>query len=123
MRNKIELTKKLIELFPDEQKISVESAIPLWWHNLRDSGGMRLTSTGYNTFVQDLKMEHYEYTIEDPLIFNKKIILGLDRKLQTPYYIHAVKGVPKTLVLFGSREAVMIKLYGNLSQFLDNYRP
>ena len=51
------------------------------------------------------------------------MILDLDRKIQTPYYIHAVKGIPKKVVFFGSKEAVMIKLYGDLKKYLDNYQP
>jgi hypothetical protein len=43
--------------------------------------------------------------------------------MQMPYYIDAVKGIPKQIVFFGSREAVMVNLYGNLQQLLDNYRP
>lgn len=84
---------------------------------------MRLTGLGYNAFVRDLELEHYTYSINDPMAFNQQTILKLDRKLQTPYYIHAVKGIPKMIVFFGSREAVMANLYGNLQQFLDNYEP
>lgn len=84
---------------------------------------MRLTGQGYVTFVADLDLEHYEYNIDDPMQFNQQTILSLDRKMQMPYYVHAVKGVPKKIVFFGSREAVMINLYRNLQQFLDNYRP
>ena len=123
MRDKKKLTLELINLLPEDQRISVESAMPAWWFNLRKNGGMRLTGLGYATFVKDLELEHYEYTIQDPVKFNQHTILKLDRKLQTPYYIHAVKGVPKKIVFFGSREAVMANLYGNLEQFLDNYRP
>jgi hypothetical protein len=42
--------------------------------------------------------------------------------MQMPYYISATKGIPKKIVFFGSQEAVMVNLYGNLQQFLDNYR-
>lgn len=84
---------------------------------------MRLTGMGYMAFVNDLDLEHYEYTITDPMQFNQNMILDLDRKMQMPYYIHAVKGIPKKIVFFGSKEAVMVNLYGNLKQFLDNYRP
>lgn len=94
-----------------------------WWFNLRKRGGLRLTGMGYSAFVKNLEMEHYEFAIRDPMMFNQAIILKLDRKMQTPYYIHAVKGVPKMIVFFGSREAVMANLYGNLQQFLDNYEP
>ena len=65
----------------------------------------------------------YDHNIDNPLEFNQQMILDLDRKIQTPYYIHAVKGIPKKVVFFGSKEAVMIKLYGDLKKYLDNYQP
>lgn len=83
---------------------------------------MRLTGTGFVALVKDLDLEHYEYAVPDPMTFNQHMILDLDRKMQMPYYIHAVKGIPKKIVFFGSREAVMVNLYGNLKQFLDNYK-
>jgi hypothetical protein len=123
VRDKRKLTQELIKLLPDEQRISVESAMPAWWFNLRSSGGMRLTGLGYQIFVEQLDLEHYAYNIDDPMLFNQQTILSLDRKMQMPYYIDAVKGLPKQIVFFGSREAVMVNLYRNLQQFLDNYRP
>ena len=123
MRDKKKLTEELINLLPEEQRISVTSAIPAWWFNLRRNGGMRLTGLGYQVFVEDLKLENYSYSIDDPLMFNQRTILKLDRKMQMPYYIHAVKGIPKKIVFFGGKEAVMVNLYGNLQQFLDNYKP
>lgn len=78
---------------------------------------------GYQTFVQDLDLQHYEYAIDNPILFNQQTVLELDRKMQMPYYIHAVKGVPKKIIFFGSQEAVVVNLYGNLQQFLDNYQP
>ena len=123
MRDKRRLTQELIALLPNEQRISVDSAMPAWWFNLRRNGGMRLTSTGYDTFVQKLELDHYSYPIDNPMLFNQQTILDLDRKMQMPYYIQATKGVPKKIVFFGSREAVMVNLYGNLQQFLDNYQP
>ena len=123
MRDKQKLTQELIQLLPGEQRIGVESAMSIWWFNLRKNGGMRLTSTGFNTFVEKLELEHYSYPIDNPMLFNHETILELDRKMQMPYYIHATKGIPKKIVFFGSQEAVMVTLYGNLRQFLDNYRP
>ena len=121
MRDKRKLTQQLIDLLNEDQRISVESAMPAWWFNLRKNGGMRLTATGYYTFVEELELEHYSYPIDNPMLSNHETILNLDRKMQMPYYIHAAKGVPKKIVFFGSREAVMVNLYGNLQQFLDNY--
>jgi hypothetical protein len=123
VRNKKSLTKKLLDLLPEDQRISLDSAVPMWWFNIRNNGGMRLTAIGYDVMVNKLDIENYSYTIADPLIFNKHLILKLDRKMQMPYYIYAVKGIPKKVVFFGSCEAVMVNLYGNLKQFLDNYQP
>ena len=123
MRDKRKLTEELVALLPDQQRVSADSAMPAWWFNLRRNGGMRLTSTGYSALSEDLELENYSYSIDDPNIFNKQLILKLDRKMQMPYYIHAVKGIPKRIVFFGSKEAVMVNLYGNLEQFLDNYQP
>ena len=84
---------------------------------------MRLTGPGYAALVQQLDLMTYEFDIPNPLELNQRRLLDLDRKLQMPYYIHAVKGIPKKIIMFGSREAVMVNLYGNLEQFLDNYQP
>ena len=123
MRDKKQLTQELIALLSNEQRINADLATSAWWVNIRKNGGMRLTVLGYHTFVEDLELEHYAYTIDDPMLFNQHTILNLDRKMQMPYYIHAVKGVPKKIIFFGSREAVMVNLYGNLQQFLENYTP
>jgi hypothetical protein len=123
VRDKRKITDELVALLPDRKKISADSAMRSWWFNLRKNGGMRLTTMGHQTFVQDLALEHYEYAIDNPMLFNQQTILDLDRKMQMPYYISATKGIPKKIVFFGSKEAVMVNLYGNLKQFLDNYCP
>lgn len=123
MRDKRKLTEELIALLPEDQQTSVASTMPVWWFNIRRNGGMRLTALGHRAFTEDLELEHYSYAIDNPLLFNQHTILKLDRKMQMPYYISATKGIPKKIVFFGSQEAVMVNLYGNLQQFLDNYKP
>jgi hypothetical protein len=123
VRDKQRLTTELVSQLPEHLAVSVDTAMKTWWFNLRKNGGMRLTSTGFDTFVKKLELEHYSYPIDNLMLFNHETILDLDRKMQMPYYIHATKGVPKQIVFFGSKEAVMVNLYGNLQQFLDNYRP
>ena len=123
MRDKRNLTEELIALLAEEDRVDLKFAMSSWWFNLRRNGGMRLTSIGYSALAKDLELEHYSYVIDDPHVFDKQLILKLDRKMQMPYYIHTVKGIPKKIVFFGSKEAVMVNLYGNLQQFLDNYRP
>ena len=123
MRDKRNLTEELIALLAEEDRVDLKFAMSSWWFNLRRNGGMRLTSIGYSALAKDLELEHYSYVIDDPHVFDKQLILKLDRKMQMPYYIHTVKGIPKKIVFFGSKEAVMVNLYGNIEQFLDNYRP
>ena len=77
---------------------------------------------GYYTFVEILDLEHYSYTIDDAMLFNQQTVLDLDRKLQMPYYIVSKKKIPSKIVMFGSQEAVMVNLYGNLQKFLDSYK-
>lgn len=123
MRDKLRLTKRLVDQLPESDRITVDQAKVAWWHNFRTAGGMRLTSLGYQAFSEALDIDSYAYEIADPTEFNQQMILDLDRKIQTPYYIKAVKGIPKKVIFFGSKEAVMIRLYGDLKRYLDNYQP
>ena len=120
-RNKQQLTEELVKQLDPDLGITVKRAMHTWWFNIRKNGGMRLTGPGYTVFTQDLDLTCYKFAIPDPHQFNQHTILKLDRKMQMPYYIHAVKGIPKQIIFFGSKEAVMVNLYGNLEQFLDNY--
>jgi len=123
VRDKFALTQSLVDQLPNASQITVDVAMRTWWFNIRKTGGMRLTGPGHRVFTEELDLARYEFTIADPHQFNQHVILDLDRKMQMPYYISATKGIPKKIVFFGSREAVMINLYGNLQQFLDNYQP
>ena len=80
MRDKIKLTETLVSQLSDEKRISVESARISWWYNVRPTGGLRLTHTGFQTLADDLDLEFYEYKIIDPIKFNQNTILALDRK-------------------------------------------
>ena len=123
MRDKRKLTETLVEQLDPDWGITVKKAMRTWWFNLRNTGGMRLTTDGYQTFCKELDLENYSFNIDDPTDFNQRMILDMDRKLQMPYYIHAVKGIPKRVIFFGSREAMVTNLYGDLKKFLDNYKP
>lgn len=121
MRNKKKLTAELVALLPEQQRISPESAFSSWWYNLRSTGGLRLTTSGYITFVDYLDLKQYEFHIPDAHEFNLRTVIALDRQLELPYYIVIKKGIPCSVIFFGSKEAMLINLYGNLQKFLDNY--
>ena len=120
MRDKIELTRQLVERLPPGSW-TVDQARITWWYNFRDGGGMRLTKSGYDVFVVELEIECYEFKIPEKTRFNQRTILALDRRLQMPYYIKTEKHRVDKLIFFGSREAVLASLYGDLEKFLDNY--
>ena len=119
MRDKRKLTEELVKQLDPDSDTTVKQAMRTWWFNLRKNGGMRLTGPGYTVFTEQLDLARYEWPIQDPHGLTQRRLLDLDRKLHMPYYLHAVKGIPKTIVFFGSKEAVMLNLYGDLNRFLD----
>lgn len=120
MRDKAELTRQLVAQLPPESW-TVDQARITWWYNFRDSGGLRLTKSGYDAFINELGLERYEFEIPKDTVFTNRTVLALDHRLQTPYYIVRDNHRVTKLVFFGSREAVLVNLYGDLEKFLNNY--
>lgn len=120
MRDKLGLTQALVDNLPEEFAESAEVAVRTWWANIRKTGGLRLTDHGFYVFSRVLELTHYNLDIR-PTPGNRRIILALDRKLQSPYYIKIEKRIPVQVCMFGSREAVVAQLYGDLEKFLRNY--
>jgi hypothetical protein len=120
VRDKLKLTETLVASLPAEFAEPVEVARKTWWSNIRKTGGMRLTEHGFYVFSRVLDLAHYELEIK-PTPGNRRIVLTLDRKLQSPYYIRIDKRIPISVYMFGSREAVVAQLYGDLEKFLINY--
>jgi hypothetical protein len=117
------LTESLVAQLDPELGIDLLTANKTWWHNIRSNGGLRLTHAGYHVFDQVLELEHYTFDINNPKCLTSDTLLDMDRKIQSPYYIMSKHTVPRKIVIFGSSEAVMINLYGDFKQWLDNYRP
>ncbi|CAB4137932.1 hypothetical protein UFOVP328_140 [uncultured Caudovirales phage] len=120
MREKLKLVETLIAALPEGHEETVDRAMKLWWYNIRASGGLRLTDIGYFVLKNMLDIESYDMEI-DVETFDRTMLLQLDRKLQMPYYIVVKKKLPVKIVMFGSREAMLARLYGNLPKFLQNY--
>lgn len=120
MRDKIELTRQLVEQLPPGSW-TVDQARITWWYNFRDGGGMRLTKSGYDAFVNELEIENYQYDIPKKAKFTYGTVLALDKRLQSPYYLARDKGAFVKIVFFGSKEAVLVNLYGDIEKFLNNY--
>jgi hypothetical protein len=121
VRDKLELTHVLVSQLPDHRRITADQARRTWWVNIRRTGGLRLTDQGYAALVMDLDIERYEVAISDPARFQQRLILKMDRKLKMPYYVLFEKRIPRKVMFFGSREAMLARLYGDLERFLEFY--
>ena len=113
--NKRAITQRLLALIPD-QSVNLDQALKVWYMNIRDNGGLRLTAIGY-VVLRTLDIESWNMDLDTKKI-NKKTILELDRKLQWPYYIDTKK---RQIIFFSSREAMLATLYGDLGSFLKQY--
>lgn len=121
VRDKKKLTETLVQQLDPDLGVTVEWAMSTWWYNLRAGGGLRLTDLGYKAFTQLLNIEHYNYKI-DPHDLDSRLAIAMDRRLQQPYYIVTKKKIPVQIIFFGSKEAMMANLYGNIKKFIDNYQ-
>jgi hypothetical protein len=116
MLNKLVLTQELVIRCPNAP--TVDEAMRTWWMNIRDGGGLRLSHKGYQTFSTDLELHSYEFEL-DPNLLTSKNILALDHHLTCPYYVVNNRKHNK-IVMFGSREAMMAVLHGNMQQFINS---
>ena len=114
---KHKLTKRLIELLPEDHQLSIEEAMILWYTNIRNNGGFRLTQNGFQT-MKILGLESWSVPLTDiKITMDKNLLLALDRKLTWPYFIDYKK---KEIVFYSSRDAVMATMYGSIKHWLAN---
>ena len=114
--NKATLTSNLINSFPDAPDL--DQALNTWWVNLREGGGLRLSEIGYQIFCNKLEFDSYTYDIDLAVLTPKNLIL-LDRYLTCPYYLTGSRKNSR-LVLFGSKEAMMAALHGDMQRFITS---
>lgn len=117
MPTKSEITSRIIESSNRLNKIDLDTALKTWYQNIRDNGGMRLTTYGYK-ILRSLEIECWSWPWPNEKGYiNKKLLLEMDRKLEYPYFINAKT---REIVFYSSREAMMATLYGDLKQWLNN---
>lgn len=118
MTTRYEITQAIIDLLPVDQKVSINEAVRAWYQNIRGSGGLRLTNTGYKILL-DLNIENWAIPVDNIKHCTQlPVLLDLDRKMKYPYYIDFRQ---KSVIMFSSKEAMLTTLYGDLQNFLKNY--
>ena len=123
---KLEIVTRLRDLIPEHDRESIDQAMITWWANIRRDGGMRLTNHGYKIMHDVLKIESWAVDLTDAddtgpfrSHMTKKTILDLDRKLEWPYYLDFdARKKTRRIVFFGSREAMMATMYGDIERWL-----
>lgn len=115
MPSKLEITEKLVGMLESSPALTVDQAMVLWWANLRDNGGLRLTELGLQTFTEELDLESYTVEVPKEVLADKRTILNMDRKISCPYFLDRKR---KIMTFFGSRDAMMATLYGNVASWL-----
>lgn len=114
MPTKQELTAKVLDLLGQQTGYNFESAMLLWWQDNRDCGGMRLTVSGHEQFAA-AGLEHWRYDIQS-FVPTPTALLVLKRHLTMPYYLQV--GKKHSVTFYGSREALMFALYGDIDRFV-----
>jgi hypothetical protein len=120
---RLEIVQRLMPQVPLEYQQSIDHAMKTWWVNIRRGGGMRLTEAGYEMLHDVLRLESWTMDLSDRdrVIFTKRLILDLDRKLEWPYYIQVnIKKKLRRIVFFHSKEAMMATMYGDLVKWIQN---
>ena len=123
---KLNITLGLLEQLPEDRREPWEQALVTWWANVRPEGGLRLTKHGYEILHDVLQYESWSLDLNTPtsITISKRIVLDLDRKLEWPYYLDfSPRKKTRRIVFFGSREAMMATMYGDLSRWLASITP
>jgi len=119
-QNKKEIiTKAMIGTFATHSKPDLQTAFNKWWMNTRINGGLRLTQSGYKV-LSSMEYDSYKFRVEN--IMTTCNIILMDQRLKSPYYIHKIAKEECNLVMFGSKDATLLNLYGNdFKRFIESY--
>ena len=68
---------------------TLKEYMPLWWQNTRskDTGGLRLTSDGFDFLIEKLDLRFYEVPYPKDKPFTTQTIIFLDKFITCPYFL------------------------------------
>ena len=82
------------KIFLKQANIAITDAtlkeyMPLWWQNTRskDTGGLRLTSAGFDFLIQKLDLRFYEVPYPKDKPITTQTIIFLDKFINCPYFL------------------------------------
>ena len=82
------------KIFLKQANIAITDAtlkeyMPLWWQNTRakDTGGLRLTSAGFDFLIEKLDLRFYEVPYPKDKPFTTQTIIFLDKFINCPYFL------------------------------------
>ena len=115
MNQKIEITKKILELLTlDSDEQSVKKIIPIWWCSTRkkSQGGLQLTIKGFEA-IRQAGIKEYRIKFLEPIEYSNKVIIWLDKYIDCPFFIQN-----EQIFVFSERMAVQLMLFsGNIYKF------
>ena len=115
MSNKQDLTRQALAHTGCD--ITLDHALAQWWWHPR-AQGLRLTTEGHAVFANALDLESWQFLIPQQAL-TAGTLITLDRRLLCPYYLARGRR-DYQLIMFGSREAMMTMLYGDIQRFITS---
>jgi hypothetical protein len=101
---------------PTEEE--VKAALWTIWRNPISSTSLQLTKYGHDFLIKPVQLHHYSFKLSTPLALSGKFLLGLDKHLTTPFYLHGTSKI----TFFGERDAIMLSLTGfDLAKYIGFY--
>lgn len=108
-----QLTIKILDELSPDHKVSFDHAKYIWWQNPTGFGGYRLSHQGFDVFVKQLNIKYWTLSLP-PVTMG--LLKDLDEKIPTPFYVDIKR---RELMMFGSKEAMMASLHGDILRWLS----
>jgi len=110
--------RQLTKIFVEQAGIPIGQTTDMqmrWWKNPTDANSIRLSLQGLQLVKAVLKIQSYEFVLEEELSNNH--LLKLERQFKGMYYLLK----RQKIIVFEEEEALMLTLHGNdLVSYLDN---
>ena len=124
--NKQKITEAILAEIPKTHRIyhelPIEEVIFKWWFTGRQEG-LRLTDAGVTAFeLANIEFYDHDFSQNGQSYFS--FILALNKKIKCPYYLGVKRSQEKSsyIRLYDSKIAMMVKLYGNLQEYLESIK-